>query len=302
MNNAHYRSDLMALSIAIIAVSTSGPMIAACMAPALAMAFWRCFFAAGVTAPVAWLKHKEGFKNLSRKDIKGSLLAGLFLGLHFATWIPSLKYTSVAAATALVATQVVWAAIIARMMGVSTPRKEWIGISISLVGVVILTGIDFSLNPRALLGDLLALAGAVLAAAYMATGQQVRPRITTSVYTTIVYSAAAVVLLVLALITGSDLSGFEQRDWILILGLTAIAQLLGHTMMNLALRSLSATTISLAILLEMPGAILIAWVWPGQKPPLEIVPALVLIMVGLVIVVRSSRSNLQTKTDQEFQP
>jgi drug/metabolite transporter (DMT)-like permease len=266
------------------------------------MAFWRCFFAAGVTAPVAWLKHKEGFKNLSRKDIKGSLLAGLFLGLHFATWIPSLKYTSVAAATALVATQVVWAAIIARMMGVSTPRKEWIGISISLVGVVILTGIDFSLNPRALLGDLLALAGAVLAAAYMTTGQQVRPRITTSVYTTIVYSAAAVVLLVLALITGSDLSGFEQRDWILILGLTAIAQLLGHTMMNLALRSLSATTISLAILLEMPGAILIAWVWPGQKPPLEIVPALVLIMVGLVIVVRSSRSNLQTKTDQEFQP
>jgi drug/metabolite transporter (DMT)-like permease len=136
----------------------------------------------------------------------------------------------------------------------------------------------------------------------MATGQQVRPRITTSVYTTIVYSAAAVVLLVLALITDSDLSGFEQRDWILILGLTAIAQLLGHTMMNLALRSLSATTISLAILLEMPGAILIAWVWPGQKPPLEIVPALVLIMVGLVIVVRSSRSNLQTKTDQEFQP
>jgi drug/metabolite transporter (DMT)-like permease len=111
-----------------------------------------------------------------------------------------------------------------------------------------------------------------------------------------------VVLLVLALITDSDLSGFEQRDWILILGLTAIAQLLGHTMMNLALRSLSATTISLAILLEMPGAILIAWVWPGQKPPLEIVPALVLIMVGLVIVVRSSRSNLQTKTDQEFQP
>jgi drug/metabolite transporter (DMT)-like permease len=297
MNSQHYRTDLTALAIAIVAVSSSGPMIAACAAPALAIAFWRCFIGATVTAPLAWLKNQEIWRNLTKRDLVGAALAGFFLGLHFAAWIPSLRYTSIAAATAIVATQVVWAALIAHGLGVKAPGKEWFGIAISLIGVIMLTGIDVSLNPTALIGDLLALLGAMFAAAYMTVGQRVRKNIPTSVYTTLVYAAAAAVLLVFVLVSDSPLTGYAARDWILILGLTAIAQLLGHTLMNMALRSLSATTISLAILLEMPGAVLIAWFWPGQQPPWQIFPAVVLIMTGLVIVISSTRAGY-AKTDQ----
>jgi drug/metabolite transporter (DMT)-like permease len=297
MNSQHYRTDLTALAIAIVAVSSSGPMIAACAAPALAIAFWRCFIGATVTAPFAWLKNQEIWRNLTKRDFLGAALAGFFLGLHFAAWIPSLRYTSIAASTAIVATQVVWAALIAHALGVKAPGKEWFGIAISLIGVIMLTGIDVSLNPTALIGDLLALLGAMFAAAYMTVGQRVRKNIPTSVYTTLVYAAAAAVLLVFVLVSDSPLSGYAARDWILILGLTAIAQLLGHTLMNMALRSLSATTISLAILLEMPGAVLIAWFWPGQQPPWQIFPAVVLIMTGLVIVISSTRADY-AKTDQ----
>jgi drug/metabolite transporter (DMT)-like permease len=297
MNSQHYRTDLTALAIAIVAVSSSGPMIAACAAPALAIAFWRCFIGATVTAPFAWLKNQEIWRNLTKRDFLGAALAGFFLGLHFAAWIPSLRYTTIAASTAIVATQVVWAALIAHALGVKAPGKEWFGIAISLIGVIMLTGIDVSLNPTALIGDLLALLGAMFAAAYMTVGQRVRKNIPTSVYTTLVYAAAAAVLLVFVLISDSPLSGYAARDWILILGLTAIAQLLGHTLMNMALRSLSATTISLAILLEMPGAVLIAWFWPGQQPPWQIFPAVLLIMTGLVIVISSTRAGY-AKTDQ----
>jgi drug/metabolite transporter (DMT)-like permease len=297
MNSQHYRTDLTALAIAIVAVSSSGPMIAACAAPALAIAFWRCFIGATVTAPLAWLKNQEIWRNLTKRDLVGAALAGFFLGLHFAAWIPSLRYTSIAAATAILATQVVWAALIAHGLGVKAPGKEWFGIAISLIGVIMLTGIDVSLNPTALIGDLLALLGAMFAAAYMTVGQRVRKNIPTSVYTTLVYAAAAAVLLVFVLVSNSPLTGYAARDWILILGLTAIAQLLGHTLMNMALRSLSATTISLAILLEMPGAVLIAWFWPGQQPPWQIFPAVVLIMTGLVIVISSTRAGY-AKTDQ----
>ena len=297
MNSQHYRTDLTALAIAIVAVSSSGPMIAACAAPALAIAFWRCFIGATVTAPFAWLKNQQIWRNLTKRDLVGAALAGFFLGLHFAAWIPSLRYTSIAASTAIVATQVVWAALIAQGLGVKAPGKELFGIAISLIGVIMLTGIDVSLNPTALIGDLLALLGAMFAAAYMTVGQRVRKNIPTSVYTTLVYAAAAAVLLVFVLVSNSPLTGYAARDWILILGLTAIAQLLGHTLMNMALRSLSATTISLAILLEMPGAVLIAWFWPGQQPPWQIFPAVVLIMTGLVIVISSTRAGY-AKTDQ----
>jgi len=299
VNSPYYRTDLVALAVAVIAVSTSGPVIAACAAPALAIAFWRCFIGAAVTAPVAWLKNVEVWRGLTKRDWLGAGLAGLFLGLHFAAWIPSLRYTSIAASTAIVATQVVWAALIAHILGTKAPKREWFGIIISLIGVILLTGIDFSLNRAALIGDLLALLGAMLAAAYMTVGQRVRKNIPTSVYTTIVYAAAALVLFVFVLISDSALTGYALRDWLLILALTAIAQLLGHTLMNLALRSLSATTISLAILLELPGAVLIAWFWPGQQPPWQLLPAVFLIMSGLVIVIRSTRANY-AKTDSEL--
>jgi len=219
--------------------------------------------------------------------LRTTVLAGVLLGAHFATWVPSLRFTSVAASTALVATQPVWAALMARARGARVGRQAWIGITVSLLGVLVLTGVDVSLDPRALIGDVLALAGAILAAAYVTVGEQARQTVSTSVYTSVAYGVSAVFLLPLTVVFGAELSGYSARDWWLLIALTVGAQLLGHTLVNLVLRTTSATVTSLAILFEMPGATLIAAVWLGQVPPLALLPALVLLFAGLVLVIRS---------------
>ncbi len=283
--------DAVLLVIAVAAVSTSAPMIAACTAPALAIAFWRSILGAGATAPFMAISGLSQFRGMTRRQWSWLLSAGLFLGLHFATWIPSIRFTSVASAAALVATQPVWAALIARARGARVAPGVWVGIAVSLAGVVVLTGIDFHLDPRSLLGDGLALVGAALAAAYVTTGEQARQTLTTVNYTVVAYAVSALVLLPLCVAFGASLTGFSARDWALILGLTAIAQILGHTLVNVVLQSTSATVVSLAILFELPGAIIVAAIFLGQVPPAQIVPALVLLAAGLVLVVRASRAD-----------
>lgn len=288
MNAEHRRVDLLALGVAVLAVSLSGPMITATQAPALAIAFWRNALSAAVMLPFL-LRGRAMLRTLDRGQWVWTCIAGVMLGLHFAFWIPSLTYTSIAASTALVSTQVVWAAVIAFLLGHRAPRAEWVGIGIALAGVVLLTGIDVSLTPRALLGDVLALLGAVGSAAYMSAGQRVRRALPLSTYTAVVYLIAAVTLLVICVGTATPLTGFPPQAWLLIVAVTGIAQFGGHSLMNQALRSFTATAVSLAILLEMPGSTLIGWIWPGQTPPWQLMPAAALILAGLVVVLRTSR-------------
>lgn len=278
------------LAVAVMAVSTSAPIIAACAAPALAIAFWRCLLGAAATAPFALRHGLDRWRAVTRAQWRGLLVAGAFLAAHFATWIPSIRFTSVASAAALVATQPVWAAIAARFAGAHVSRGVWLGIGVSLVGVLVLTGVDFSLDPRSLVGDLLALLGAVLAAGYVTAGERSRQTLGTAEYTAVVYLLSALLLLPLCLALGQALVGYVARDWVLILALTAIAQLVGHTLVNHALQTTSATVVSLAILFELPGAIIVAGIWLRQFPPVQVVPALLLLAAGLVIVVRSAHA------------
>lgn len=282
------RSDFIALVVAVGAVSLSGPIMAATDAPALGIAFWRNAIGAIATIPFV-LRHLGVLRGLSRKQWMAMGAAGFLLGLHFAAWIPSLRYTTIAASTALVATQVVWAAVLAFLAGHRAPRAEWIGIAISLVGVVVLTGIDITLTPRALIGDVLALIGAMGSAAYMTVGQRVRPALPLAAYTAVVYAASALTLGVICAVGSVPLTGYSSRAWILILLVTVVAQFGGHSLLNMALRSFSATAVSIAILCEMPGSTLVGWVWPGQTPPWALLPAAVLIVGGIVLVLRASQ-------------
>jgi len=282
--------ETVVLGIAVAAVSTSAPIIAACTAPALAIAFWRCLIGGGVTAPFAARRITAEFRALSRRQVWGVLISGVLLAAHFATWIPSIRYTSVASAAALVATQPIWAALIARAQGAQVVRGVWAGIAISLLGVIVLTGVDVSLDPRSLIGNGLALVGGMFAAAYVTVAERSRQSLSTASFTTVCYLTSAVALLPLCVAFGTQMVGFSARDWLLILALTAIAQLLGHTLINYALQVTSATVVSLAILFELPGAILVAAVWLGQVPPVQIIPALLLLAAGLIVVVRSAQS------------
>ena len=284
----HRRTDLGALILAVVAVSLSGPMMTATDAPALGIAFWRNAIAAVVMAPLLMRQHAT-LQQLDRRQWITMAGAGVLLGLHFAAWIPSLRYTSIAASTALVATQVVWAAVLAFLAGHRAPRLEWIGIGIALLGVVVLTGIDVSLTPRALIGDSLALAGAMASAAYMHLGQRVRSTLPLSVYTGVVYTISAITLFTVCSVGSVPLSGYTSGAWLLIAGVTVVAQFGGHSLLNLALRSFTATAVSIAILLEMPGSTLVGWIWPGQRPPFALLPAAMLIVAGVLLVIRAGR-------------
>jgi drug/metabolite transporter (DMT)-like permease len=279
------RTDALLMTVGVLAVSTSGPLMAAIAAPALAVALWRNVLGVAAIAPFAAARRRRELSGLSRREWRWALTAGVLLAAHFATWVPSLRYTSVASATAIVATQPVWVALIARATGHDVPRRAWVGIALSLVAVVVLTGVDFSLEPRALVGDLLALLGGVFAALYTVAGAEVRRTVSTTSYTTVCYSTAAAALLVACLVGGVDLWGYSGRTWLQLLALTAGAQLLGHSVFNLVLRTTSPTVVSLALLLEIPGAAAIAAAALGQVPPLAALPAALLLLLGLAITV-----------------
>lgn len=278
------------MAVMLLFLSASGPIIAATAAPALAIAFWRCILGSGATG--AWLlaRRSRELLSLNRRELGLIAAAGALLGLHFAAWVPSLRFTTVAASTAIVATQPVWAALIARARGVRIAPLAWVGIGISLLGVLVLTGIDASLDPRALIGDGLALLGAILAAAYISVGEHARKTVSTATMTFILYGVSALTVLVLVIALRVPLTGFSMQAWALILLLTLTAQLLGHSLMNRLLATVPATVISLTILLELPGAAIIAAIVLGQMPSLSLIPAMALILAGLVLVIRTTRS------------
>lgn len=294
--------DLARLGIAVIFISLSGPMIAATAAPALAIAFWRCLIGSGLTGLWVGVRQRTQLASLNRREIRLTVIAGVFLGLHFATWIPSLTMTTIAASTALVATQPIWAAFIARATGVRIERRVWVGITVAFSGVIVLTGVDLSVDPQHLIGDALALVGAIFSAAYVSVAERVRQSVDTSTMTFVLYAVSAVTILPLVFVFGEALVGFDAQAWLLIIAVTLGAQLLGHSMMNRVLSSTSATVVSLAILFEMPGATIVAAIWLGQVPPLALLPAAALILIGLAIVIRAADRRPGPATISETSP
>ncbi|MGQ0842604.1 MAG: DMT family transporter [Sporichthyaceae bacterium] len=279
----------MVLMVAAAAVSTSGPMIAALAAPALAIAFWRNFLGTAATAVVVGARPglRRELRGLTARQLRLSAVAGVLLAAHFATWTPSLSYTTVASATALVSTQPVWTAIGLRLLGTPVSRATWIGIGAAMLGVVLLTGADLAVSSRALGGDLLALVAGALAAAYMIVGQEVRRTVSTAVYTTVCYGICAATLLAVALAAGVQLGGYDGETWLRLIALTVTAQLLGHTLFNRVVGRVGATLAATVILLEVPGAALIAWWLLDQTPPPAALPAGALLLAGVYLVVRA---------------
>jgi drug/metabolite transporter (DMT)-like permease len=281
--------DFSLLAVAIAGVSLSAPLIAATAAPALAIAFWRNAMAVGVLSPFALWRHRGELRRMGRRALSLSLLAGVVLALHFGLWLPSLSMTSVATSTALVTTTPIWTTLILRIRGHRPPRLVWAGTVLAVIGVVLLTGIDLSTDTRALAGDALALGAGMAAAGYVLLGSEVRRTASTTAYTYVCYSTTALVLLCACLVSGSALGGYDGKTWLKIVALTIAAQLLGHSLLNRVVRGLGPSTTSTAILLETPGAALIAALWLGQTPPSAAYPALGVILAGLALVILADR-------------
>lgn len=282
-------ADVPLLALAVVGIGASAPLIATIAAPALAIALWRNVFGTAALLPFAWAGARHDLMTVwtDRRLRRVVVASGTALAVHFATWVPAVTLTTVAAATALGAVQPVWNALLARAAGQQVARRVWVGIVVAVLGAVLLTGLDLGGDPRAILGNLLALVGGMAAAGYVALGARARAQVSTLAYSVSTFGVCAVLLLVLCLAAGVPLIGFSAQTWGLLLALTVLAQLVGHTLLNRAVGTVGPVVVALVILLEVPAATVIAAWWLGQVPPLAALPAAGLVLVGVALVVTS---------------
>jgi hypothetical protein len=286
--------DLGLLSLGVIGVGTSGPVIAASIMPVPSLIFWRNLGGAAMMAPFA-IKNAEWRTKEQRRAIVLSALAGFLLAMHFICFFIAMRFTGVATGTALAALQPIFTAIYFKLRGGIIPSRAWIGMAIAFLSVVLITGIDSQISLRNLSGDLLAILGASLAAGYMLIGSRAQQRLATSSYTTFCYLTCALTSLVVALATGSQFLHFPARQWWLVVALILGAQFLGHTMFNMALRRVSPVVVALIVFFEVPVSALIAFFWLDQIPPAGIIPGIIGLLIGCGIFV--SRAKVSPTND-----
>ena len=279
------RPDLIRLGIGIIGIGTSGPLIAMSTMPVLTLIFWRNLGGSLLTLPFA-LRHSR-----DKAGMKWAVIAGVVLALHFVGFFLAMRMTTVAAGTALVALQPIFAALFVKLSGGHIPSTAWLGMIVSFVGVVLVSGVDLQISVKSFLGDLAALISAALAAVYIIAGSKAQRTLETTTYTTICYFVCSITALPMALIAGNQIFSFSAKEWWILLGLILGAQLLGHSMFNSVLKRVSPAIVSLIVFFEVPvSAVLAAW-WLDQRPPLGIIPGIVLILAGCILVVTRTRGS-----------
>ena len=267
----------------------------------LSIAAGRITLAALILTPIAWSRHAADIRRIGRRDVGLALLSGTFLALHFAAWISSLAFTSVASSTALVTTNPIFVALVSFVLwGERIGRRAIGGIALTILGSALIALSDRSggsgSNP--LLGDVLALVGAICATGYFLLGRELRRRLHILPYIWLVYSTAAVLLLLWMLLAGQSLLGFSPGVYLLLLGLAVGPQLLGHTAFNWAIKYLSATFVTVAILGEPIGSTLLALLLlPNQGLQGLQVAGGVLLLLGIAVATLAEHGARQPAVD-----
>ena len=288
--------DIPFLISAIIGVGASGPIIAKSQMPVPTMIFWRNIIGGLVMLPFA-LTRREWKSKEQRRAIRWSVSAGLLLGAHFICFFWAMKFTSVATGTALTATQPIFAAIFVKLTGGHIPRKSFGGMLIAFASVIVITGIDFNLSLRSFQGDLMAVVGGALGAAYMVIGAKVQRDISTSTFTSVCYIVCGLSMLPIVLLTNSPFTGFSSYEWLLLTSLIIGTQLLGHTLFNFSLKRVSPAVVSLIIFFEVPVSAILAYIWLDQKPPAGTIPGIIGLLFGCVLfVLRSNQASSDEKS------
>ncbi len=278
-------SLFLLLPIGIIAVSTASIFIKLCDAPALIIATYRMVIASLILMPYACYKKTGGGW---KKKEKGWLpLSGVFLSLHFAFWIASLKYTSVASSVVLVTTHPIFVGI-----GAWFFLKEPLGLNLisGIVLAVLGSGLigygDMAISKEALMGDGLALLGAITASGYFLVGRKMRKSQDLLSYIFPVYSTAGLVLIILSLVFHKPFFGYSASTYLFLFLLALIPQLIGHTTFNWALKYLPASMVAITILGEPVGSTILAYFFLGEGLTTWKVTGGILILAGILIALK----------------
>jgi len=301
-------NPFLAIIFGILAVSTASIFIryAQAFAPSLVIAAWRLSLATLVLTPAALTRYRPELKRMTRNELALGLLSGIFLAIHFATWISSLEYTTVASSVVLVSTSPLFVALLAPVfLKENISRQVVTGLVMSLVGITVVAISDTCtwqnsslvcppvgafLQGKAFLGDLLALAGALAGACYITIGRRLRGGISVVSYIFVVYGMAAVVLVLVMLVAGLNPFGFPPIAFLWFVLLALVPQLLGHSTFNWALGYLSAAFVSLTLLGEPIGSTILAYFLLHETPTgLKVIGA-ILILAGIMVASRSEKT------------
>lgn len=273
------------LALGLAAVAGAPIMLRlASAAPPLALSFWRCSAGAVALAPFA----APRLRTMPPRAFTLPVVAGVFLAVHFATWISSLQLTTVAASVLLVSTTPIFVALAARLMlKERLPSLGWTGILLAVGGAAIVGGAD--LGGSSLLGNLLALVGGATAGGYVLAGGVSRRTTGIFEYAVVTYAVAALLLLVACVVAGAPLAGYPTQTWWYIGAIIIGPQLLGHTVVNFVLADIDATTVSVALMVEPVIATALAYVFFAEVPTAALYPGGVAILLGIYLVTRVRR-------------
>ncbi len=252
---------VLLLAAGSVAVSFASIFVRLAAAPPLSVAAYRLLWAALLLAPFALRSPRREIASLPPGERFHLALAGAALALHFALWIASLSFTSVASSVLLVDTTPFFLGLASRRLGARAPgRPFWLGLALAFAGCVLIFQEDWLRSQDSMKGNLLALGGAVAMAAYLLAGARLRARLSLLAYVWPVYLAGGAILLVACLLAGSPLGGFSASSHLYLFLLGLVPQCIGHTAYNWSLRWLSPALVALVTLAEPVGAGILAWI------------------------------------------
>lgn len=244
----------------VLGVSTGSIFARLADAPALVTAAYRVGLSSLLLLPLAWWKARTELTKLSAGDLKLAMLSGLFLALHFATWISSLDYTAIANSVVLVNTIPLWVGLLTPLISRDRIRRNTvISIVVSVIGGTIIGFGDFTTGGSALWGDFLAVLGAVCAAVYLLLGRNLRRKLSLLPYVVVCYGSAAIILWLIVLALQLPITGYSPQTVAAFWAMALISQIIGHSSYNWALKWFSTSFVAVALLGEPIGSTILAY-------------------------------------------
>ena len=263
------KHPMIMIVVGVIGISLSSIFVKFSTAPSAVTAAYRLLWTVLLMTPVTLGKktNRQELLATNKKAFLLSCLSGVFLAIHFTLWFESLRHTTVASSTTIVCTEVIWVSLgYCLFLKGKLPGKAVCAIAVTLVGSALIAFADSTAGEAHLYGDILSLMAAVAVAAYVLIGRVVREKLSTTVYTYIVYSACAVVLLLMCMIQGNDLLGYGYSAAIVGLLLAIFSTILGHSIFSWCLKYFSPSFVSASKLCEPVVAAILAGFLFGEVP------------------------------------